>query len=783
MRKIIFFILCLFFTTCLSVQAQDYEQVVKEGYTAFRNQNFQLALEKFSYACSFVEISEQELSELTTLIETCRKKINPVVPVVQPNSQTPKFSVDPVFCNFFADGGYAEINVTGSKKDVTTILPDWCKVMAGSNQYLKIWCNPNSSSLSREGSLLVISGKDTLEVALSQEKGTQQVSSEYTEVLFRTFPGNARVHIPEIGVFEGITSIPYNIKRGKYNASFTRDGYYNLDTLLHIPDVDTVVISDIHLIPMFGTLRPEIKLNGETAGTPDIEFFISNSRWGRNYVDLSNLAGKRSYDMGNINYGQMYKDGTIPLIPGKYYITVAADGYETFHVDVDIVQGEALELECPLNLISGSVVIYGDETIEDARIIVDSLSVNARIGDTIKLPVGKHYIEVVKDGYILDKGGIIVNLKRDEVFTEKVTMTKVVKCLISADKPFSQVSIDGVPLKYTPGVYEGLLTEGETHFLVVSKKGFWTYKEFITVSDGDTLIDRRNIKLQPSDSLELSFDEEGLLLSLYEQNDYGTVKYIDYMLVSGKKLKLDVPKKKYKIKLERKNEKMPARKIAYKGKLDFTKERSEFHYQTWSLSNFVLLGFDYNLLNSFVGKYKGAPESYVAASAFFAQFRILRGLSSNILKATAIMMDNSELPELYEGDNQEVVFSFTPALLNYDFRLGGGFTKYSDVNLLLSYSYSPNLTSIMRFTHYNGHDCFAGIEVSSRIKYVNANLKMGVQYLDGSCNYYNLSSMYPSSDISKHYTRNKYERLSFVISAGISIGNRDSKGRNVLRVF
>ena len=173
----------------------------------------------------------------------------------------------------------------------------------------------------------------------------------------------------------------------------------------------------------------------------------------------------------------------------------------------------------------------------------------------------------------------------------------------------------------------------------------------------------------------------------------------------------------------------------------------------------------------------------MSGSAFFGQFKMWNGLSTSILKAAAFNVAEKQFPFKDENAVQpEWLFGGSCLFLNYDFRMGGGFCQYGDANLLLSYSWYPPLTILLPMSHFSGHEAFAGIEVSSRIPFVNINMRLGVQYLNGRSNCYNVPSE-RYTETKDCFTEAPYNHLALVASVGFSLGGRDAKGRNVLRLW
>ncbi len=80
----------------------------------------------------------------------------------------------------------------------------------------------------------------------------------------------------------------------------------------------------------------------------------------------------------------------------------------------------------------------------------------------------------------------------------------------------------------------------------------------------------------------------------------------------------------------------------------------------------------------------------------------------------------------------------------------------------------------------SGHDLFVGAEVSTRIPIANVNIKAGMQMYPG------LTANIPNSKETAnkdYYSQALDVPASFVVSVGFSLGSKDAKGNNILRVF
>lgn len=101
---------------------------------------------------------------------------------------------------------------------------------------------------------------------------------------------------------------------------------------------------------------------------------------------------------------------------------------------------------------------------------------------------------------------------------------------------------------------------------------------------------------------------------------------------------------------------------------------------------------------------------------------------------------------------------------------------------MAGYAWSPRLCFVGEYSHLSGTDIFVGAEVCSRLHSINFNLKCGVQIFKGEANYYRKGQSGSGNNDSDWYHKS-IDRSQFVVSVGFTLGGKDSKGNNYLRVF
>lgn len=783
MMKRILVLVTLAVVTSIALSAQEIvaesEQIFKEGIEAFDRKNYKTALSKFSKVVNMPETSPGLRKQANGFVESCREHLTNSVSsskrtsASQPAKATQTFDVSPVNLSIPAAGGTKELTIDCSSKWEIMFKPDWCKVIELTDNYLKVWCDENTALQAREGELVLSMGKEMKSVHLFQEKGAYRSGQVY----FRTTPGNATIEIHDSGLY-GLSSRAHKLSSGRHDVRVTKDGYEALDTTIVVPVIEDgkTAVFDIALKPEFGILVPDVVVEDNGKTPPEVTFRIN-----RRLVDLSNPAEGFSFDDdGGVIYSRLYKGGRIPLLPGVYEIMVEAEGYEDFRTNVKIVKGQTVGLKVDMKYISGWLMVVNEKNAEGARVIVDEIGFAGDIGEKMRVPVGEYIVKVSKDGYMLDDGILEIKIDQDNEIIHKASMTRMVNCLISTEVGGETVFVNGEKVPYQQPMHVIPLAEGQTYEVEVQKNGYWPYKESLSVTKADTLKNLQNLKLSQVAPLKIRYDEPKLTVSLRSKDASDDCEYAAVTPKESSDTTLYVPYGKYVLKLTRGFEPIKGRRTAYKGNINFTEKRDAFKVQTRSRKSFVLLGADYNLSAAKIQAEGGLPLN---ASAYFGQIKLWNGVSTSILRASAFNSSAVTLPfEDSMTQSPEWVLGASCLLTNLDFRLGGGFCQYGDVAFIMSYAWCPPFTFALPLTHFSGHEAFAGVEISSRIPVFNVNFKIGAQYLNGTVNCFDpASGQY--TKVSDRFSKYDFDNLSFVATLGFTLGGRDSKGRNVLRLW
>lgn len=779
------FSVLLMLTASLVLTAQElsgnYEQLFKEGIAAFDSQDFATARSKFMKVVNMPETSPTLRNEANEFIKTCdveiRRRAQKNVsagPVTVVKKKAEVLEVYPANLSLPSAGGTKEIAIECNAEWEIMFKPQWCKVMEVTDKYLKIWCDENELTEAREGELaLTIKDSEKVRsVHLFQEKGTDKSGMVY----FRTVPGNALIEIHDSGIY-GVSSRSYNLRAGSHDIRILKEGYETLDTMVVVPvaqDGKTVMF-DIELQPEFGILIPEVIMEDCGRDIPPFDFRIN-----RKPIDLSNPSGGFSFDDDGLVYNTLYKGGRIPLKPGIYEVTANAEGYVPYEGYVTVGKGDEIDFKLDLKYRAGWLTVLDDRNAEGAVVSVFGTDFKCKVGEKMRLPIGQHIVEVKKNGYMLDDGILEVKIEEGKEALLKAKMTRMVDCLVSTNVHGETVYVNGEKVPFQQPMHTIPLVEGRSYIVRVEKEGYWPHRDSLYVSATDTVKDLRGIVLKKTMPLTVRYDEPNVRISLFAKDDSLSCRYLEVTPTRSKDTTVYVPYGKYDLKLTRRFEPIKGRRTAYKGTINFTDKRNKFNVQTWSRKNFIFLGADLNLTS---GDLTDAASLPVFGYAYFGQYKICDGLSTDVLKTTFFKTSECDFPyKETSAEQPKWTLGATCLFLNYEFRMGGGFCQYGDANLLLSYSWCPPLTFVAPFTHFSGHDAFAGFEIASRIPSFNVNFRFGAQYVNGQFNCYNVPQVM-NTKTAACFTNTPLKEFRFVASVGFALGARDAKGRNVLRLW
>ena len=775
MRKFLLTLLCVF--AACSVYAQQhfdaeeyYDKAVKANQNGNRN-------DARKYLKMVIEKSDDY--GLRKMAEEFYNKID-------------TFGVSEDKLNISPYGDFKEIIVSTNDAWTCRSSVAWCKIVEKTGNYIKIWCEENPDYVSRTGFILISRGDKDVRVEVEQDPGKEKQGRIY----FRTEPYNA---ILETDGYMGLSSSPLVLGVGEFNVKVSKEGYFSKDTLIVIKEVaDSTIMVDVELMPMFGKLRPVVvDENGRQMESVDFKI-------GKHSVDISDYANSHSFDDTQpiAHYG-FYNDGAIPLNPSIYEVSVSARGYQPQSHKVTISSGQTTELKVVMKSMLGKLKIVDGGNAEGARVDIPELGVRAKVGETVDVVEGIYDLNVRKKGYKWDNAQYDVEILEGKTVEYSVRMTRQVYLYVSTTNKGETVYLNGARLKYQEPYYSCLLDEGESYKLEIKKEGCWHHMEEFIVGKDDVVIDRRNLTLEPVAKLRLRSDEP-LNVVLKRKGDQSEQDYAGNASLSGVKGKnktrveyteFSIPYGKYNVVLTRKDGavKKGKHRLAYKGVINMNDTLENRRLRTWMIPNFgsmSLFDVEYNMTYESLMSSGKIP---FVLRANFMDFPLAKGLSTSIAEASVLYtMGSADLPVSLPYDHYTVMMpAFSLPFMNYDFRIGGGMGQYLDISALFSYTYYLQFEKLLSkyvkqyssfMDHFEGHEVFAGLEVSSRFRGFNMYVRAGFQYVNGNrC--YSYRSI--CDELGQTLEMVELNQSTFVVNVGFNIGHFGvkRKGHNILRVF
>lgn len=256
----------------------------------------------------------------------------------------------------------------------------------------------------------------------------------------------------------------------------------------------------------------------------------------------------------------------------------------------------------------------------------------------------------------------------------------------------------------------------------------------------------------------LKSEKKGLDIRLIEKDGFGYIE-IDSCLKTPAEVLL--PFGRYKLELSRKGH------PTYRGNLIHKQNLSKIkRLPSYSRMSFHLFSADYVDMNSM--------------EASFGRIVLLpgTGLSTALVHATYQVFElrgDDDVLRKYETLIPSVF------LLNWDWRVGGAIHRRLDVCALGRIRWSPGLRAInTRVDNYYDAtlwNYFLGFEASTRISFVNLNVKFGHQVFDGGINKWNEeTNKYLDDDIN-------VLKSGIVISFGLTLNFKTGSSNNMLRLW
>ena len=776
MKKLVLVFTIMFISVGLFAQTDESQQIFSKGLKCWENADYITAKKLMKQVVSMASSTPGLREEAQEIINRCNDKMIDV----HVSKSTATLEISEASLQFSSTGDFKELTVFSNIKWEVIAKPEWCEIVEKGARYLKIRSDENKEAKIKPGQIVIKAGSMTREVFVYQDAA----EVAHGRVFFRVSPNNSHVEVEDGTHFYSCTPKVFN--QGVHNVKISKDGYESKDTVIVIDQLDQSVRNiDISLKPLFGKIHPVFK-DEEGNILTNVDFSI-----GKKTIDLDDYANSHSYDdRKEIIYNELYKDGMIPLNPGVYEVQASAPGYEKVVSRVIINRGDVIEFEHTMQSIMGYLVVEDLRNADGAKVSIPDLGILADIGEPVRLPIGKHQVEILKDDYLLDVGVLDVEIFKEKTTTVGAKMTRMVELLVSTQQGEESLFVNGLPVRYQEPYHRVELTEGEDYEIDIRKKGYWHVYRKLEITKNDSIIDMRNLKLQPVDTIKIKANVPDLMITLKKKDDpevdYGEEKRIPK--TKGEYTSLAIPYGKYRLKLLNTTESRRCKQVYYSGIVNFTPDKKSFKVQTWLRTGLSGMKFIGITGYAFDGGISEGLDSHLppVGNINLFEFPIVKGLSTSLLKGSIFDSRSMEFPfgiSDIASKTSHVHTGITCMLLNYDFRIAGYSFRQGDINALVSYSYYTALTNLKGFgwTHFSVHDLFVVLEAVSRIKVLNASIRMCIQYLNGSRNYYLFQ--FNDTDTKAHYESYDVNRLSFVIGCNICLGTGSSRGYNIWRLY
>lgn len=644
-----------------------------------------------------------------------------------------------------------------------------------------VFCHSKESFWLTIGSTNYVSKKTYIDGTRNKYAYKVSVQAAVGKVYFKTVPNNALADFGFSGQSPQLTTVPIAINSGEYKVRISKYGYIPIDTFVVVPSDGNIRQLDLMLKPDFAKLQLDISAEDNSIFQifPKVE--IDTATVSLSY--LVNNPNARSYDdAANLKYFKLYSGGTVPLPSGNYPVTISAPGFRTYTTRIVATKGAVTPLVVKLQPITGYLTVTDQENAMNAKLYLDDEPIGTIPLYKYKIKVGMHRLRVEKEGYISSEREYPVLSEEGKEIDLPMQMTIFKRYRIESIPTGSEVVIDGTRRGFTP--LDVSLNKGE-HQIEIKRNKYLTYVKNVTI-DSDRTLDTGTINsiMEQNTPFTIKSERKGLEI---------VIKRDDQIVINNTLTPSEVmlPVGKYKMKLYENN------KVRFSGTLHHKGDET-INVPCYSSGTFTALAGDIFFAKPDVTTLdKDYTPYHLLGIGQFGRFNIAKGLSTAILKASIFGVNETyketDIDTGYgEGvatndDNTkypQYMFAATPLFLNWEFRTGVSILKQLDVAALGSYAYYPQLIKYIPFNHVSGQQMFFGIEISSRISVLNANIKIGKQILTGGK--YNFLVV-PSEDFSLEDHTDKYNVVEtkmsqFIVSVGFTLGDKVSRSNNMLRI-
>jgi hypothetical protein len=569
-----------------------------------------------------------------------------------------------------------------------------------------------------------------------------------------TNPPNSTVIFRELKDLVLSTNNPITNMSGKYKVNILKAQYLSVDTVIEIPS-NAERSYNIALTPLFSKIKLNLTTDDNAPFMKPPAIWFDTVKLDLEALVIPGKNQRRWYD--GVDFMQFYEGNVIPVNEGTYNVKIEADSYKPYKTSVVARNGQIVNLSVSLEPIYGDINFVDKNLSEGAIIYIDNQNIG-KIPLKTQTRIGSHIIRFEKQGFrtLQKEYTVIVNekltpdLEVSMVFAKRITfVTDPVNAEIFINKKrvgFSQYST---------------LVDPDTNRIVIRKNGFASEKFMRVINEQSPDEDTIKLKLRPNFPLTLNSEEEGLTINIKGTKDLENIE-IDNTLKTP--VTAQLPYGEYKISLTNENG------IVYKS----TIEHSPDILMRGKLPSYSRYSFHF-LEGSFENK-NNYEVSFGRAYLFPGS-----GLSTALINFDSRLVTVKIDSIGYSIDYTFKTMAPNIFFLNWDWRLGGSILRQVDVNLLGRAKYTPGLKFISlhmpKYTDVAMQNYFYGLEISTRLSWVNISFRYGRQINIGKIHYWDMTN--------KDFSRNNFliNESRNVGSIGITFNSKVHKSNNMLRLW
>ena len=165
--------------------------------------------------------------------------------------------------------------------------------------------------------------------------------------------------------------------------------------------------------------------------------------------------------------------------PGKYFIEINLDGYETWSNEINVEAEKETSLTAELTTKYGSIFLGSEPT--KSKIFLDGIEIGTTPANLRSVPHGKHLIEVRKDGYNVWEKNVNIEPGKENIFTA-ILQVKTGSVSIKSVPKNAKIYLDGKDVGTTPERIKSIIPG--THEVKVQMDKYDIWGDTINIEAG-----------------------------------------------------------------------------------------------------------------------------------------------------------------------------------------------------------------------------------------------------------------------------------------------------------